>query len=766
MDSKGAPQEGSSVFTSGPEARSGGPLPTSLDGKATQANRAETPGEASSSSTFQSGPKSASIHLSQAAALTDEERHGGGGSTHLEGSSHTKGHTCMDPAGGCDASKGNPVESTTGLTAEVARSICDSHGKEIHPRRNVGDDHQNSADDLPQYGTGSGSTDSLPQEAVQEGDSRLPAAKAPPRVNLLRIFDRENIRVTVVSLICGLLSGYTIALVPVYTQLYIGGTDCSLYTAKGGCESVPFADCVWHETTMQLSDGTTKSLNYCGWPSITCRAAYPNDGWVGGGGNTTLAEMQCLQDSRCTWSYSAKECQNPAGYSQQELAIFAGSMIAGNMVGAILGGPLVTSMGARLTFLVSGLYSTVACIMGHMDAYVNDFWVLATSRFVIGIFVGLITVASPLYVHENAAPMYRQKIGCMFQVFGTAGSFFGGVVGLAEGQTINFGANSDQHISGRMQGVTAGQTVISIMLILLGIFSAESKVKFKKGQEGALNQNEYSYWKMAPRLLMAVALNATFRFTGFNALANFGPKLMSSFNVAPYLGVFIIMTVNFVGALVSMPASLVVSPKTLFLSGSCFISCMCLFLCGIPVYPGVASDAVTNGCAVVGICLYIFAYEVLVGPSFYVLCQEIFPPSFRPRGNSFAQLWQFIFNLVINVCYSIAVVTFSGGPESNQHKGQSIIFMFFGGLGLVLFVYEFFCLDIWDEAAEAERKLRAAEESKRVAVPYGNGEGVTTDELHAVAPPIPRLTNEKYSSGDEGLSADLELDWNHMHTSS
>jgi hypothetical protein len=537
-----------------------------------------------------------------------------------------------------------------------------------------------------------------------------------PPVNPLLVFSKENIKVTAVSIIGGLVSGYTIALVPVYSQLFVSGTNCALYTAPLGCEAVPFADCMWHTTTATLSNGTTQTRGYCGWPTITCREAYPNDGWMGGGGNTTLAELNCLQDSRCTWSYSAKECQNPSGYSQKELAVFSGSMIAGNMVGAILGGPLVTSMGTRLTFLVSGYFCTITCIMGHADSYVNDFWVLAVSRFVLGIFVGLITVACPLYVHENAIPKYKAKTGTMFQVFGTAGSFFAAVIGLGEGDTIHYDANADQHISARMQGITAGQTLLSILLFLLGIFSTESKVKFRKGESGALNQNEYSFWKMMPRLLMAVALNATFRFTGFNALANFGPKLMSSFKIEPYLGVFIIMTVNFFGGIVSMPASLLASPKVLFLFGSCFISCMCLFLCGIPVYPGVASESVTNNCAVVGICLYIFTYEVFVGPSFYVLCQEIFPPSFRPRGNSFAQLWQFIFNLVINACYSIAVVSFSGGPEGNQHKGQAIIFIFFGGLGLVLFVYEFLCLDLWDEAAEAERKRKAAEEAGAAAV--------------------------------------------------
>ncbi|KPA77846.1 putative lmgt2 [Leptomonas pyrrhocoris] len=578
--------------------------------------------------------------------------------------------------------------------------------------------------------------------------------------SLLAAFNRQNIKVTVVPIICGLISGYSITLVPVYTQLFVTGTNCALYTAQKGCESVPFADCMWRTATVTLDDGTTQSLNYCGWLSITCRATYPNDGWMGGGGNTTLAEMRCLQDSRCTWSYSAKECQNPNGFSPKELAIFAGSMIAGNVFGAFLGGPLVTHIGARLTFIVSGLFSVVTSIMGHLHASLNDFWVLASSRFVLGIFMGLITVACPLYVHENALPRYKQKIGFMFQIFGTTGSLLAGFISVGEGESIDYAANASQHISARMQGITAGQTLLAILLFLLGVFCADSKVKFKKGVEGALNQNEYSYWKMAPRLMMVIAINASFRFTGFNALTNFAPKLMSSFNVAPFLGVFFTLVVNFVGAVASLPASLFVSPKTLFLFGSCFISCMCLFLCGIPVYPGVASASVTNTCAVVGICLFIFAFELFVGPSFYVILQEIFPPSFRPRGNSFAQLWQFFFNLVINVCYPIAVIGFSGGEEGDQHKGQAIIFIFFGALGLVLFVYEFFCLDLWDsEAAEAERKPDASNaQGETPALNDGGASGGGATELVAVAAPTTQMTDLESSSGGNGAYLERDLD--------
>ena len=546
---------------------------------------------------------------------------------------------------------------------------------------------------------------------------------APARPTLRGFFSRENLTVAAVPFVCGMINGYTIGYVAPYTQLYKTSTNCALYTAQVGCEAVPFADCVWRTTTTTQSDGTTRSLGYCGWPTITCREAYPNDEWMGGGGNTTLAELNCLQDRRCTWSYSAKECQNPSGYTTSELGIFAGSMIAGNMFGAILGGPLVTSMGTRLTFLVSGLLSVVCSVMGHVDAATDEFWVLVTGRFVLGIFMGLITVACPLYVNTNAAPLYRRKLGTLFQVFTTFGVFLAGTIGLGVGQSVQFGADDNADITGRMQGLACGQTALSLAMIFLGVFSAESRLKYGK-KVGALNQNEYSYRDMMGQLFMSVVVNGTMRMTGFNAILNFAPTILGGFGLAPLVGNTVMTVCNFLGTLISIPLDSFFSIRSIFLFGSCFISCMCLFLCGIPVYPGVASESVTNNCAVVGICLYIFAYEVLVGPNFYVLCQEIFPPSFRPRGNSFAQLWQFIFNLVINVCYPIAAERFSGGPGGNQHKGQSIIFIFFGGVGIVCFVIEFFFLKVWNEVKGDPPLLATAQPEKEIRGTQGDASDI------------------------------------------
>ncbi|KAK7198796.1 glucose transporter 2 [Novymonas esmeraldas] len=538
----------------------------------------------------------------------------------------------------------------------------------------------------------------------------------PPRATLCGFFSADNLRVATVPFVCGCLSGYTVGYVGIYTQLYNMSTNCALYSAKTACESVPFADCVWYSPS--------PTLQYCGWPSITCRAAYPSSAWVGGGGDTALAEAQCLRDARCSWAYAAAECRNPFGFSASYTGLFAGSIIAGSMCGALLGGPVVVSAGTRLTFTLCGVFCLACSAMAHVDAATDELWVLVVGRFVVGVFTGLLTVACPLYVNTNADTLYRRKLGTLFQVFTTLGVLLTASIGLGVGETVEYAAERDARLSWRIQGLVSGQTALSLALIALGVWGSEGKVRYTTAAKDAmpvpssgsggggggctLNQNEYSYREMLGPLLMTIVVNGTMRFTGFNAILNFAPTILGGLGLSPLEGNMYIMIINFVGTLLSIPLDSFVSIRSIFLFGSAAASCVCLFLCGVPVYPGVASERATNACAVAGIALFVFVFEVFVGPSFYVLLQDMFPPSFRPRGNSFGQLWQFVINLVINVCYPIATERLSGGPAGNQHKGQAIVFIFFGGLGLVCFILEMLFLKVWEEETPHRRGGGAA----------------------------------------------------------
>eukprot|EP00796_Vickermania_ingenoplastis_P000697 gene697-biopygen445 len=131
--------------------------------------------------------------------------------------------------------------------------------------------------------------------------------------------------------------------------------------------------------------------------------------------------------------------------------------------------------------------------------------------------------------------------------------------------------------------------------------------------------------------------------------------MMDRLGMAPLVGNCFLMFVSFVGPAVSIPLASFISMRTLFLAGSCITSAACLFLCGIPVYPGVISnDNVKSGIAITGLLVFIGAFGMCVGPTFYVLSQEVFPRSFRPKGSSFTLFTQSVFALIISCFYPSA----------------------------------------------------------------------------------------------------------------
>ncbi|ORC85580.1 hexose transporter [Trypanosoma theileri] len=509
----------------------------------------------------------------------------------------------------------------------------------------------------------------------------------------------ENLKVAQVQVVGGGLTGLSIGFVGVYANFYLTSTDCSLYKSDTACSTVKNAQCAWNTTT------TT-----CGWKDFTCSATY----------NT---EAACLADDRCHWVYSDKICKNPVGYSSTYLGIFAGSGVVSAFFGCIFAGKFISRFGHKVSFLVIGIVCIIGSVMCHIATAVNQFWVLCAGRFLLGLVLGLATVVAPVYVDQNAHPKNSKMDGVLLQVFSAFGIMFAALMGLALGQSINF--EKDARMVDRMQGFCAFPTLLSVIVLVIGIFLKESKTKFvgeTGAGEDALDPNEYSFMQMIRPLVMGTVAAVAMQFTGYNAVMNYAPIIMGSLGMQPLVGNFVIMLWNFVTALVAIPLASCFTMRQLFVATTLVGSVACLFLCGVPVYPDVASTNVKNGVAITGIAVFIAAFEFGLGPCFFVLAQDLFPPSFRPKGSSFMILLMLVFTFVISVCYPIATNGISGGPSGNQDKGQSIAFIFFGCIGLVCFVVELFFLFPWKgsdaKATDAEFPVEIDEQSPiEVATP-------------------------------------------------
>jgi len=251
------------------------------------------------------------------------------------------------------------------------------------------------------------------------------------------------------------------------------------------------------------------------------------------------------------------------------------------------------------------------------------------------------------------------------------------------------------NMKARFQGFDAFMTVLSALVVLVGLTMEESRkwrphgedqsedVQLMKVQEAA--DSQYTVAQMTGPLMIAFFLSLAQQMTGINAIMNYAPNITANMNLKPLMGNFVVMIWNFITTLVAIPLASRFSMRQMFLTGTFVASLACLCT-GIPVYPGVTSDTTRSALAGTGIFIFILAFELGMGPCFYVLAQILFPSSFRPKGSSFTMVVQFCFNIIINLCFPIAVENLSGGPAGDQNKGMGIAFMFFGCCGLLSWI--------------------------------------------------------------------------------
>lgn len=508
------------------------------------------------------------------------------------------------------------------------------------------------------------------------------AGDAPP------FFSFSTLKVAQVNLINGLLNGYSIGFVGPYSTLFDMSENCNAYKSQKPCETLANSKCKWDDSTVSWDSGKA-----CIWKNQDNCLTY-------------TAEGACSDNKFCEWSYSDKSCHNKHGYDPIANGIFAGAMILGSTVGSLFGGYFVTLLGLKRTFFAVGVTGIICSVLYHISSAFTIFGLLCTARAVIGFALALVCIASPMYVNVHAHPKNCKSIGVLFQVFNTFGICLAATMGLIVGQTVSYYSTKDVRLKDRMQGMCALSTFLSVCVTLLGILLDDGNGPSDNNDEGKdeaqrLNQSEYSWGQMIGPLLMGGVVSGTLQLTGINAVMNYAPTIMESLGMDPLMGNWVVMVWNFVTTIVSIPLASFISMRYMFLGGSLVTSLSCLFLCGIPVFPGVAEKKIKDGVAITGILIFIAAFEIGVGPCFYVLAQDLFPPSFRPKGSSVTMLWQFFFNLIINVFYPSATKGISGGPSGDQDKGQAVAFIFFGAIGLVCFVVEIFFLYPWEDGMSA-----------------------------------------------------------------
>lgn len=369
---------------------------------------------------------------------------------------------------------------------------------------------------------------------------------------------------------------------------------------------------------------------------------------------------------------------------------------------------------------------------------------LLFGQLIFGVGIGITVVIVPSFVTYVIPQKLKAMIGATYQVFITVGICFGALCGLVL-QSLPWIVIEVLFATSILASlclllVSKLQAPTIVQLLTKGTTSPSSSSELRSqsndnsSEDGVVRRREsksnsnssssssstntsavavegldalptpkrsFLFYRRA--IVTGLALSAAQQLTGINAIMAFAPNMMAAAGAQPLMGNFLLMTWNMVTTVVSMPLTkLFSSPKSQFTwcllgaSLSCIgVGAALAFGPSADVASSAAQQHASSGAegkmigVAAGIGCFVMFFEFGMGPMFFVLVPEVFPPTHRDTGGAFIQATQFIFNLLVNFFYPVLVELLAArsGDTIDKEVGMERVFFIFGVIGLWCFVW-------------------------------------------------------------------------------
>jgi len=177
-----------------------------------------------------------------------------------------------------------------------------------------------------------------------------------------------------------------------------------------------------------------------------------------------------------------------------------------------------------------------------------------------------------------------------------------------------------------------------------------------------------------PRLvILGIVFSATLQLTGINAVMFFGPSIIQRAGIKDAYALNIgVGAWNFLTTIIAIVFVERLGRKKLMIGGALLLT-IALFFIGMSFR--VFSGSLQGWMVGLGLALYLMGFEGGPGCLFWVVVNEAFPVHVRGAGNSFCNIVQWGFNLLISTTFPIVINALGTGID--------IVFYVYGGIGVV-----------------------------------------------------------------------------------
>ena len=435
-------------------------------------------------------------------------------------------------------------------------------------------------------------------------------------------------------------------------------------------------------------------------------------------GRNSAAENTDGAGPHCRFDGHTKRCVSSRGSWDGWLV---GAVASLPTVGGLAGSLLFGLAASQPSKFATAMYAAALFAAASVTVLLSSWWAGSTVGHpsVVGVLIGQglqgmavggLCVVVPPFVASFVPGNARSVLGTVFQVsltFGIAlsalilvvlqssGTAFEGVLALTfalvaaslwalRRQQRTFSANN-WTASFFAVGSTSGASGTAAATACSG--ATTISVPVGSGAGGEPNMSFFAVCRLiarqSPTVFVATALllPASNQLTGINAVMNFAPRISQAVGLDPAMGTLLVMTWNFVTAVTALPLVQRV-PTRLLYRRTLIAASLANLLIALVLLPGLFQEGAAGFRTfvyLVGVGGFIAAFEIGIGPLFFVLATELFPPAYRSVGCTLTTTSSFAMNLVVTFFFPVVV---GYGTTTDPDKGMRYCFIFFAVFGL------------------------------------------------------------------------------------
>ena len=349
-------------------------------------------------------------------------------------------------------------------------------------------------------------------------------------------------------------------------------------------------------------------------------------------------------------------------------------VLIGAIVGAFLAGGAADAFGRRWTLIGAGLVFAAGALL---SAFAPSVAVLIAGRLIVGVAIGVSSVAAPLYISEAAPRATRGALVSLYQFAITIGIFAAALVDFALASSGNW-------------PVMLGIAILPSILLVGGMLAMPESPRwlFAHGQaatarevlertrdaaevehaiadiSGSLDVHQGSFRDLfAPNvrgaLAIGIGLAVLQQITGINTVIYYGPQIFKlagfSSDAVSILATLGVDVVNCLMTLVAIALIDRVGRKPLLYTG---VAGMMIALFALAFAFAGGSSAVLGGITIVALMVYVGCFAFSLGPIVWLIISEIYPLRVRGRAMSIATLANWAANFVVSFVFLTMIHAF------------------------------------------------------------------------------------------------------------